>query len=42
MIYGESIILPGITIGAGSVVVKSKPSNTVACGNQCRIIRENN
>ena len=42
------IILPGITIGrnnvigAGSVVAKDIPSNVVAFGNPCKIIREIN
>lgn len=41
-----AIIMPGITIGdntvigAGSVVTKDIPSNVVAVGNPCRIIRE--
>ena len=40
------IIMPGITIGdnvvigAGSVVTKDIPSNMVAVGNPCRIMRE--
>ena len=40
------IILPGITIGdnvvigAGSVVTKDLPSNVVAVGNPCRVIRQ--
>lgn len=44
-IGGGSIILPGVTIGdnttvgAGSVVSKSLPSNCVAVGNPCRIIK---
>lgn len=39
-------ILPGVTIGdnsvigAGSVVTKDIPSNTLAVGNPCRVIRE--
>lgn len=39
-------ILPGVNIGenvvigAGSVVAKSIPSNYIAVGNPCRIIRE--
>ena len=43
-----AIILPGITIGdnvvvgAGSVVTKDLPSNVVAVGNPCRILREVN
>lgn len=42
------IVLPGITIGdnvvvgAGSVVTKDLPSNVVAVGNPCRILREVN
>lgn len=44
-IGGGSIILPGVTIGdgstigAGSVVTKSIPSNVLAVGNPCRVIR---
>lgn len=40
------IVLPGITIGdntvigAGSVVTKDIPSNVVAVGNPCRVLRE--
>lgn len=43
-----AIILPGITIGdntvvgAGSVVTKDLPSNVVAVGNPCKVIREIN
>ena len=46
-IGGGVIILPGVTIGdnvvigAGSVVTKDIKSNTIAYGNPCRIIREN-
>lgn len=46
-IGGGAVILPGVTIGdnvvigAGSVVTKDIPSNTVACGNPCRVVREN-
>lgn len=42
------IVLPGVTIGdntvigAGSVVTKDIPSNVVAVGNPCRILREIN
>lgn len=41
-----AIILPGVTIGdntvigAGSIVTRSIPSNCVAYGNPCRVIRE--
>ncbi len=43
-----ALIMPGITIGdnvvvgAGSVVTKDLPSNVVAVGNPCRILREVN
>lgn len=43
-----AIILPGITIGdnvvigAGSVVTKDIPSNIVAVGNPCKVLREVN
>ncbi len=43
-----ALILPGVTvgdnvvIGAGSVVTKDLPSNVVAVGNPCRILREIN
>lgn len=46
-IGGGAILLPGITIGsntvigAGSVVTKDIPSNVVALGNPCRVIRKN-
>ncbi len=42
------IVLPGITIGdntvvgAGSVVTKDLPSNVIAVGNPCRVLREIN
>ena len=45
-IGGGAIILPGVTIGdravigAGSVVTKDIPPNTVAVGNPCRVVRE--
>lgn len=41
-----AVILPGITIGdnsvigAGSIVTKDIPSNVVAVGNPCRVLRE--
>lgn len=41
-----AIVMPGITIGdnvvigAGSVVTKDIPSNVVAVGNPCRVLRE--
>ena len=44
---GGVIIMPGVTIGdnvvigAGSVVTKDIPSNKIAYGNPCRIIRDN-
>ena len=46
-IGGGAILLPGVTIGdnvvigAGSVVTKDIPSNTVAVGNPCHILRSN-
>ena len=45
-IGGSATILPGVTIGdnvtigAGSVVVGEIPSNTVAVGNPCKVIRK--
>ncbi len=42
------IVLPGVTIGdntvigAGSVVTKDIPSNVIAVGNPCRVLREIN
>ena len=44
-IGGSVTILPGVTIGdnvtigAGSVVVSDIPSNTVAVGNPCKVIK---
>ncbi len=44
-IGSNAVILPGITIGdnvvigAGSVVTKDLPSNVVAVGNPCRVLR---
>lgn len=44
-IGGGSILLPGVTIGknsvigAGSVVNRSIPENSIAVGNPCRVIR---
>ena len=46
-IGGGAIILPGVTIGrgsvvgAGSVVTRDVPPNCVAVGNPCRVIRHN-
>lgn len=43
---GNTVILPGVTIGdncvigAGSVVTKDIPSNAVAVGNPCKVIRK--
>ncbi len=45
-IGGNTVINPGVTIGdnvvigSNSVVTKNIPSNCVACGNPCRVIRE--
>ena len=47
-IGGGVIILPGVTIGkgsvigAGSVVTKSIPENSLAVGNPCKVIRKIN
>lgn len=46
-IGGGAVIMPGVTIGdnvvigAGSVVTKDIPSNVIAYGNPCRVIRKN-
>lgn len=46
-IGGGAIIMPGVTIGdnvvigAGSIVTKDIPSNKIAYGNPCRVIRDN-
>lgn len=46
-IGGGAIIMPGVTIGdnvvigAGSVVTRDIPSNKIAYGNPCRVIRDN-
>jgi len=43
---GGTIVCPGVTIGdnvvigAGSVVTKDVPSNVIAAGNPCRVIRK--
>lgn len=45
-IGANTVVLPGVIIGensvvgAGSVVTKNIPSNVVAVGNPCRVIRE--
>ena len=45
---GNVVVLPGVTIGdncvigAGSVVNKDIPSNVVAVGNPCKVIKEIN
>ncbi len=47
-IGGSAVICPGVTIGsrtvvaAGSVVVKDLPSDVLAAGNPCRVIRSLN
>ena len=46
-IGGGAIIMPGVTIGdnvvigAGSVVTRDIPSDKIAYGNPCRVMREN-
>ena len=43
---GSVVICPGVTIGArsvigaGSVVTKNVPPDTVAAGNPCRVIKQ--
>jgi maltose O-acetyltransferase len=43
---GRAVILPGVSIGdrtvigAGSVVTRDIPSNVMAAGNPCRIIKQ--
>ena len=45
-IGGNVVVLPGVTIGdnvvigAGSVVNKDIPSNTIAVGNPCKVIKQ--
>lgn len=45
-IFANSVVLPGVkigdnvTIGAGSVVAKDIPSNSIAVGNPCKVIKE--
>ena len=45
-IGGNVTVLPGVSIGdnvvigAGSVVTKDIPSNVIAVGNPCRVIKE--
>lgn len=38
----ELLIEDNVVIGAGSIVTKDIPSNMIAYGNPCRIMRENN
>lgn len=43
---GNTVIMPGVTIGdnsvigAGSIVTKDIPSNVIAVGNPCRVLRQ--
>lgn len=45
-IGGSCVVLPGVTIGsncvigAGSVVTKDIPDNSIAAGNPCRVLRQ--
>ena len=47
-IGGNVVVLPGVTIGnncvigAGSVVVKDIPDNSIAVGNPCKVIKQIN
>lgn len=47
-IGGSVIVMPGVkigdnvVIGAGSIVTKDIPSNVIAYGNPCQVVRENN
>ena len=36
----KPLVGDNVTIGAGSVVTKSIPSNVLALGNPCKVIRE--
>lgn len=46
-IGGGAIIMQGVTIGdnvvigAGSIVTKNIPSNKIAFGNPCKVVRDN-
>ena len=43
---GNTVVLPGVTIGAGtvvaagSVVTRDLPAGVLAAGNPCRVVRE--
>ena len=47
-IGGNVVVLPGVTIGnncvigAGSIVVKDIPDNSIAVGNPCKVIKQIN
>src|SRR5690554_242486 len=47
-IGGNAVVMPGVTIGdntvigAGSVVTKDIPSDVIAAGNPCKVIRKIN
>ena len=47
MVWGNVVVLPGVTIGdnvtigAGSVVTRDIPSNVTAFGNPCRVHKVN-
>ena len=47
-IGGNVVVLPGVTIGnnceigAGSIVVKNIPDNSIAVGNPCKVIKQIN
>lgn len=40
MVIGGVTIGEGCVIGAGSVVTRDIPANSLAAGNPCRVIRE--
>ena len=45
-IGGDCVILPGVTIGdgctigAGSIITKDIPANTLAMGSPCKVVKE--
>lgn len=41
VVIGDITVGDNVTIGAGSIVVKSIPDNCIVCGNPARIINRN-